>query len=167
MWSGSLQNKAHRTERAQFMRIDQDPALLDAEGVAGAPQHVAILADIFAHALVTAEAIADKVRRHRDEIALDAEDTHIRDHPPGARLRKLGMAVGIADADHTLANALAVVRDQEQRIAMTSLGLIVGRYVIGGIICQEGLPLIELPFVEQCGLVIEEILDLLPRDHGP
>src|SRR5438132_13961348 len=101
------------------MRVDQDAALLDAERVAGAPQDVAILADILAHALVAAETVADEVRRHRDEIALDTDDAHIRDHPPGARLRKLGMAVRIADADHPLANPLAVVRDQEQRIAMT------------------------------------------------
>src|SRR3954471_24386926 len=102
-----LQNKPPRAERAEFMRVDQDAALLDAERVARASQDVAILTDIFPHALVAAEAIADEVRRHRDEIALHTEDAHIRDHPPRARLRKLGMVVRIADADHPLADAFA------------------------------------------------------------
>src|SRR5262249_34260585 len=160
------QNKTHRAERAQFMRIDQHAALLDPERVARTPQHIAILADIFAHALVAAKAIADEVRRHRDQLALNAKNPHIGDHPPGARLRKLGMAVRIIDTDHALANALAVIRHQKQRVAMTAVGLIVGRHVIGGVVRQEALPLVELPFVEQRSLVIEKILDLLPRDHG-
>src|SRR5206468_12787627 len=52
---GSLQNKTHRAERAQLMRVDQHAALLDAEGVARAAQHISIFAHIFAHALVAAE----------------------------------------------------------------------------------------------------------------
>ena len=71
------------------------------------------------------------------------------------------MAVGIVDADHALADALAVVGDQEQRRAVIALGLVVGRHVIGGVVGQQRLPLVELPFVEQRGLVVEEVLDLL------
>src|SRR5262249_24101806 len=111
-----LQNKTHRAERAQFLRLDQHAAPLDAEVVAHAPQHVAVLADIFAHALVAAEAVADEVRRHRDQVALNAKNPHVRDHPARARLRKLGVAIRIVDADHPLADALTIVRHQEQRI---------------------------------------------------
>src|SRR5262249_55194 len=100
-----LQDKTHRAERAKLMCVDQHAALLDAKCIARAPQHIAIFADIFAHALVAAEAIADEVRRDRDQVAFGAKDTHVRDHPPRARLRKLGMAVRIVDADHALADA--------------------------------------------------------------
>ena len=56
------------------MRVDEHAALLDAEAVAGAAQHVAVGADIFADALVAAEAVADEVGGDRDQIAVDARE---------------------------------------------------------------------------------------------
>src|ERR1700738_5287137 len=46
------QDEAHGTEAAELMGVDQHAALLDPEAVAGAAQHVAVGADIFADALV-------------------------------------------------------------------------------------------------------------------
>ncbi len=70
------------------------------------------------------------------------------------------MAIRIVDADDALADALAVVGDQEQRAAVVAVELVVGRHVIGGVVGEQRLPLVELPVVEQRGLVVEEILDL-------
>src|SRR5262249_26439001 len=89
----------------------------------------------------------------------------------GARLRIFGGAVWIVDADDALADALAVVGDQEQRAAMVALGLIVGRHVVAGVIGEQRLPFFELPLIEQRGLVIEKSLGLgaghpRPRCHG-
>ena len=50
-------------------------------------------------------------------------------------------------------------------VAMVAFELVVGRHVIGGVVGEQRLPLVELPVVEQRGLVIEEILDLRARDH--
>ncbi len=77
------------------------------------------------------------------------------------------MAIGIVDADHALADALAVVGDEEQRRAVAAFELVVGRHVIGGVVGEQRLPFVELPFVEQRRLVVEEILHLGARYHGP
>ena len=53
------------------MRVDEHPALLDAEAIAGPPQDVAIGADIFPDALVAPVAVADEIGGDRDEIAVD------------------------------------------------------------------------------------------------
>ncbi len=76
------------------------------------------------------------------------------------------MAVGIVDADDALADALAVVGDEKQGRAVVAFELVVGRHVIGGIVGEQRLPLVELPFVEQRGLVVEEVLDLGARDDA-
>src|SRR6516225_6573685 len=77
----------------------------------------------------------------------------------------LGVAVRIVYPNDALADPLPVVGDQEQSGAMIAFQMIVRRYVVGGVIGQECLPLVELPGVEQRRLVIEEILDLGARDH--
>src|SRR5215204_7641402 len=114
----SSQNETHRTQRAKLVGVDQYPALFDAEAVAGLAQDVAIAADIFADALVAAEAVADEVGRNRNQVPFDADDAHIADHTAGARLWIFGVAVGVVDADDALANALPVVGHDEQRRAM-------------------------------------------------
>src|SRR5262245_50357337 len=162
----SLENKTHRAERAELVCVDEHAALLDAEGIAGAPEHMPIGTDIFPDALVAPVAIADEIRGDGDEIAVAGDDAHVRDHAAGAGPWKLAMAIGIEHADDPLADALAVVGDEEQRRAMVALGLIVGRNIIGRILGEQLLPLVEPPFVEQCGLVIKEILDLGARDHA-
>src|SRR3954471_21221205 len=91
----SSQNETHRTQRAELVGVDQHAAFLDAKTVAGLAQHEAVATDIFADALVAAEAVADEIGRDGYEIALDADDTHIDDHPPGAGFRKFGMTIGI------------------------------------------------------------------------
>src|SRR5258708_29881732 len=64
------QDEADGTERAELMGVDQHAALLDPEGVAHPPQHVAVGADIFADALITSEPITDEIGGHADQIAL-------------------------------------------------------------------------------------------------
>src|SRR5947209_4565944 len=103
------QDETHRAERAELVGVDEHTALLDAEAVADPAQDVAVAADIFADALVAAEAVADEIGAHRNKIALDRSDADVRDHPPCARFREFGVAVGVVDADHALADALAVV----------------------------------------------------------
>src|SRR6266550_7222648 len=87
------QDETHRAEGAELVSVDEHAALLDAEAVAGAPQHIAVGADIFADALVATEAVADEVGGHRHQVAIDGDDAHVRDHPPRARFRKFGVAV--------------------------------------------------------------------------
>ena len=84
-------------------------------------------------------------------------------------MRDLGNSawqLGSLHADDALADALAVVGHQKQRRAVVAFELVVGRNVIGGVVGEQRLPLVELPFVEQRRLAVEEILDLGPRDHG-
>ena len=76
------------------------------------------------------------------------------------------MAVGIEHPDDALADALAVVRDQEQRAPVVALRLVVGGNVITGVIGEQLLPGVEPPFVEQRRLVIEKIFDLRARDQA-
>src|SRR3977135_2781953 len=80
----SLQDKAHRSERAELMRVDKHAALLDAEGISGALEDVAIRADVFPDAFVAPVAIADEVGRDRHQIVLARDDAHIRDQAPRA-----------------------------------------------------------------------------------
>src|SRR6266700_2366211 len=112
---GLSQYETHGAEHAQLMRVDEHAALLDTEAVAYPPQYVAVGADIFADALVAAEAVADEIGGDRNQVALDRDDAHVRDHPAGTRFRKLRVAIGVVDADHALADALAIVGHQEQR----------------------------------------------------
>src|SRR5262245_45665106 len=111
----SLENKTHRAERAELVRVDEHAALLDAEGIAGAPEHMPIGADIFSDAFVAPVAVADEIRGDGDEIAVAGDDAHVRDHAARAGARKLGVAIGVEHADDPLADALAIVGDQEQR----------------------------------------------------
>ena len=113
------------------MRVDEHTALLDAEAVAGPLEYVAVAADIFADALVAPVAVADEIGGNGDEIAVDADDAHIRDHAPRARFRIFGVAIGIIDADDALADALAVVGNEKERVAVIAFELVVGRNVIG------------------------------------
>src|SRR5215831_5188657 len=78
-WS---KNKTHRAEAAELVRVDQHAPLLDAKAVAGALEHITIDPDIFPDTLVAAVAVADEVGGDADEIAVDAEEAHVRDHPP-------------------------------------------------------------------------------------
>src|SRR5947209_2134791 len=103
------QNKAHRAEAAQLMRIDEHAAFLDAECFPGTAQHEAVGADVFADALVAAIAVANEIGGDGDEIAVDGDDADVGDHAPGARSRIFRMAIGIVDPDDALADALAVV----------------------------------------------------------
>src|SRR5262245_40387641 len=45
------QNKTHRAERAELVRVDDHAALLDAEGIARALEDMAIATDVFPDAL--------------------------------------------------------------------------------------------------------------------
>jgi hypothetical protein len=75
------------------------------------------------------------------------------------------VAIGIEHPDDALADPLAVIGYEEQRGAVVAFELIVGRNVVGGIVGEEFLPLVELPFVEQRSLVVKEILNFRARDH--
>src|SRR5262249_43205552 len=145
----TLQDETHRTERAELVGVNNHATLLDLEGVAAASEHVAVSADIFADALVASIAVTDEIRGHINQIAVDIQDAHIGDQPPGSRLGKFRMAVGIEHANHPLPNALAVVRHQEKRAAIISVRLIVGWNKITCIIGKQRLPLVELPLIEQ------------------
>ena len=71
------QNKAHRAKRTQLMRIDDDATLLDAKFLTHALQHVAIGPDIFPHAFVATESVADEIGGHGHEVAVRAHDTDV------------------------------------------------------------------------------------------
>src|ERR1700694_4759146 len=97
-----LQDEAHRPQAAELVGVDQHAALLDPEAVAGAAQQVAVGADVFADALIAAEAIADEIGRDADQIALDLENAHIADDAAGPGFRIFGVAVGILHPDDAL-----------------------------------------------------------------
>src|SRR4029077_16342593 len=160
------QDEAYGAQRAELMGIDQHAALLDPEAVAGAAQHVAVGADVFADALIAAEAVADEIGRDADQIALDGEDAHIGEHAAGAGFRIFRVAVGILHPDDALADALAVVGDQEQRAAVIALRLVVGRHVVACGVRQPVLPGGEPPFVEQRRLMVEKVLHLRAGDQS-
>src|SRR3954471_13480451 len=89
----SSQDETHRTQRAELVGVDQHAAFLDAKTVAGLAQHEAVATDIFADTLVAAEAIADEIGRDGHEIAFDADDANVADHPPGAGFRIFGVTI--------------------------------------------------------------------------
>src|SRR5262249_40150626 len=124
------QNEAHRAERAELMGVDEHAPLLDLKGATRALEDVAVRSDIFPDALKAAVTVADEIGRNRNEIAIHAGDAHVGDHAAGTRLRRLGVTVGIEHADDALADALAIVGNEEESVAMVALGLIVGRNVI-------------------------------------
>ena len=59
------------------MRVDKHAALLDAEGIPGALEDIAIRADIFPDAFVAPVAIADEVGGDGDEIALAGDNAYV------------------------------------------------------------------------------------------
>src|ERR1700751_5283929 len=71
---GGLQDEAHGAERAELMGVDENASLLDPETVTDPLEQVTVAADIFADALVAAEPVADEIRSHGDEVALDREN---------------------------------------------------------------------------------------------
>src|SRR3954471_8321623 len=93
------EDEAPRAEGAELVRVDEDAALLDAEGIPGAFEDVAIRADIFPDAFIAPGAVTDEDGGDRDGMTIARNDAHVRDQPPGARLGKLGVAVGIEHPD--------------------------------------------------------------------
>ena len=142
------------------MRVDEHAALLDAEGIPGALEHVAVAADIFADALVAAEAVADEIGGDRDKIAV------------APTMRTLEIMRRVRDFGNSAWQFGSITRMMRWRMrsrssammnsvrAVVAVGLVVGRHVVGGVVGEQRLPLVELPVVEQRGLVVEEILDL-------
>ena len=62
--------------------------------------------------------------------------------------------------------ALHVVGDEEERIGGVGVAGVVGRHAVTRVVGEERQPLVELPGVEERGLVVEEVFDFLARDHG-
>src|SRR6266571_4408102 len=66
---------------------------------------------------------------------------------------------------HTRPNADRVVRDQKEGRFMIPVRSISRRNIVRGILGQELQPLLQAPLIEQCGLGIEEVFDLLASGH--
>src|SRR6266550_5870446 len=144
-----LQDEAHRAKRAELMGVDDHAALLDAQLRALPLQHIAIGPDIFAHALMTAETVADEVRSNAHQIAVAPDDPHIGDQAPRARMRIFGVAFRTHQPLHPLANAHDVIGKDEQSGEMIAVRMIVRRHIIGRVVGQQLQPFFEPPFVQQ------------------
>src|ERR1700730_17975884 len=74
------QNKTHRAEQTQLLRIENSAPLGDLEVAALALEPVAVLADEDAVEIVVAVAVDDEIRRRGDHVTVDAGDAHIANH---------------------------------------------------------------------------------------
>src|SRR5258708_32995882 len=158
-----LQDEAYRPKRAELMGIDDHAALLDTQLRALAPEHIAIGADIFAHALIAAVAVADEVCRHCHQIALRSDDADIGNETPRARVRIFGVTFGAHQPLHPLADAHDVIGKDEQSGEMIAVRMIVRRHIIGRVLGQHLQPFLEPPFVEQRRFAVEQIFDFGAR----
>ena len=99
-----------------------------------------------------------------DEVAVTSAtpsarpDAHVADHMALLGARKLRVCLLLRQPHHALAQAHVIVGDVEQgrrRVGSSRAGR---RHHVGGALGEQREPFLDLPFVEQIGLEIEEIL---------
>src|ERR1700680_1831146 len=121
------EQETHRAQRPEFLGVEDGAAFGDLEPAIGAPQLVAIAPDELARWLVAAIAEDVEIGRDRDRITLDSGDAHVGEETARVRGRIFGVAVGVFEPNDAFAQAHNIIGDDEERVAMIAVGLVVGR----------------------------------------